>query len=209
MVEIREVFDVSYDINSLEEQLKRVLFDFGEEIVSFRFLKPFDGLEVAGVVLPAVDKKSLKNRIELPRFAAEILQERGHGVMTLKQEININEIYNKLQEEQNSTALESISESYLIDVNKSFNRERLKLKGQKDLSEDLRKTRERKIVRMENDYTTLVKRRREKIFRKIGTLDDTEIRKKLTRSEKVLYDAISKILREWEKNVLKEKFDDL
>jgi hypothetical protein len=51
--------------------------------------------------------------------------------------------------------------------------------------------------------------RREKIFRKIGTLDDTEIRKKLTRSEKVLYDAISKILREWEKNVLKEKFDDL
>ncbi|MHA2297969.1 MAG: hypothetical protein ACXAEU_04585 [Candidatus Hodarchaeales archaeon] len=200
---------MSYDINSLEEQLKRVLFDFGEEIVSFRFLKPFDGLEVAGVVLPAVDKKSLKNRIELPRFAAEILQERGHGVMTLKQEININEIYNKLQEEQNSTALESISESYLIDVNKSFNRERLKLKGQKDLSEDLRKTRERKIVRMENDYTTLVKRRREKIFRKIGTLDDTEIRKKLTRSEKVLYDAISKILREWEKNVLKEKFDDL
>ncbi|MHA2298420.1 MAG: hypothetical protein ACXADA_20510 [Candidatus Hodarchaeales archaeon] len=62
---------------------------------------------------------------------------------------------------------------------------------------------------MENDYTTLVKRRREKIFRKVATLDDNEIKQKLTRSENILYNAISKILREWEKNVLKEKFDDL
>ncbi|MFW9995119.1 MAG: hypothetical protein ACFFD4_23985 [Candidatus Odinarchaeota archaeon] len=193
---------MGYKIWNLQEQLKRVIFDFGEEIVSFRFLKPFEGLEIAGMKLPAVEKKGLKKKIEIPRHAAEFLQERGYGVMTTEYEININRIYNKLQEEQNSTALENIGDFYLLEIRDALEQEKIKLKEQSKLSEDIRVTRERKIERMENDYGNLTRRRREKLFRKVGTLNDSEIKKKLTRSEKVLYQAVVMVLRDWEENVL-------
>ncbi|MHA1167076.1 MAG: hypothetical protein ACTSRU_04595 [Candidatus Hodarchaeales archaeon] len=197
-----------YRVKNIEEDLSRALFSYEEEKVIFRPLKPFDGLELAGIVVPRIDKKSVKKKIEIPRYMAEILQDSGFGVITSGNEININSVFNKLQEEQKSTVLEKTDLSFFLDVTKSISKKLIAIESDDRITDDLREARKKKITRMINDYGLLVQRRREKLLRKVGTLSDKEIRKRLTRSEKVLYQAISDILVEWETIVVEKRFEN-
>lgn len=196
-----------HTVKNIEESLERALFDYEEENVIFRPLKPFLGLELAGIEIPRIDKKSLKRKIELPRYAAEILQDSEFGVITSGNEITINIVFNKLQEEQKSTVLEKTESFYFYSITESIIKKLSAIEGNTKISDEMKIVRRKKIDRMINDYGLLVQRRREKLLRKVGTLSDKEIRSRLTKSEKILYQAINDILEEWENTVVNKRFE--
>ena len=184
---------LTFQQSELDLELKRILFEFTDSLISVKFKSRFPGFEFLGVEIPAVSEGS---RLELPIFLAEkLLQENFIEDFSDSFPLSLQDLTTAVRKEVRQGEVQPVYPFlYML-----FNHQNME-----SLSETSDYT-EIEIKRQKDRLNQLIKERLAKIV-KYADSDELDLKKlNLTASENILIQKIHSIVDSWKKVIINNK----
>ncbi|MHA2237624.1 MAG: hypothetical protein ACXAB2_04535 [Candidatus Hodarchaeales archaeon] len=184
---------ITYQQTELDLELKRVLFEFSNSLVSVKFNSRYPGFEFLGIKIPAVLEGS---RIEIPVFIAEkLLKENLIEDFSDSFPVSLQDLTTAVRKEVRQGEVQSVY-PFLYSLFKHQN-----LKNSSETSH----YNEIELKRQKDRMKQLIKERLAKII-KFADSDRIKLSKlNLTASEQILMQKVLSIVDNWKKMIIQDE----